>query len=177
MFVHLLLVFYLTTESVTNGYVRAWWSTAIALLSTKLLQDYIDSFKEKPCFNQPHIIWETKKDAQMLIEHSCPKGRLFSNIKIKYVSILGSWTDICVQFSVSLAERQVWNIVTCVSVTVMYFSDASQVKQTGVNSLPEIKHHDLGLVSSNWATSLYFWYVCVWVCVHENVCNCICLCI
>lgn len=34
------LLFYLSTESVTNGCVRAWWSTAIALLGTKLLQDY-----------------------------------------------------------------------------------------------------------------------------------------
>lgn len=68
--VHLPLVFYLTTESVTNGYVRAWWSTAIALLGTKLLQNYIDSSREKSCLNQPHIIWVTKKDVQLLIERA-----------------------------------------------------------------------------------------------------------
>lgn len=67
VYVHLALVFYLTTESVTNGCVSAWWSTAIALLGTKLLQDYIDSSK-KSCFNKAHIIWETKKDVQLLIE-------------------------------------------------------------------------------------------------------------
>lgn len=67
VYVHLPLVSSLTTESVTNGCVRAWWSTAIALLGTKLLQDYIDSSK-KSCFNQPHIIWEMKKDVQLLIE-------------------------------------------------------------------------------------------------------------
>lgn len=42
-----------------------------------------------------------------------------------------------------------------VTVTVIYFSDASQVKQTGVNSQLEIKHRDLGQVSSIWGTSLF----------------------
>lgn len=44
---------------------------------------------------------------------------------------------------------------TYVTVTVIYFSDASQVKQTGVNSQLEIKHRDLGQVSSIWGTSLF----------------------
>lgn len=60
---------------------------------------------------------------------------------------------------------------TCVSVTVIYFSDASQVKQTGVNRQQEIKHHDLGHVSSDWATSLFFWSVCC-----RNVYNSVCVC-
>lgn len=60
------------------------------------------------------------------------------------------------------------------SVSLYYiFSDASQVKQTGVNSLLEIKHRDLGQVSSNWATSLFFWSGCV----HENICTCVNLCV
>lgn len=81
------LLSYLTTESVTNGCVRAWWSTAIALLGTKLLQDYIDSPKEKSCFNQAHIIEETKKDVQLLMEGvSRPQGRFF--FLLQYVSIL-----------------------------------------------------------------------------------------
>lgn len=54
---------------------------------------------------------------------------------------------------------------TYVSVTVIYFSDASEVKQTGVNSQLEIKHCDLGQVSSNWATSLFFG---VFVCQKER---------
>lgn len=42
------LSFSIWAQSVTNGCVRAWWSTAIALLGTKLLQDYIDSPKKTP---------------------------------------------------------------------------------------------------------------------------------
>lgn len=58
------------------------------------------------------------------------------------------------------------------------FSDASEVKQTGINSLLEIKHRDLGQVLSNWATTLFFWcthkesiHLCMQICVCVQVCN------
>ena len=87
-----LLLFYLTTESVTNGCVRAWWSTAIALLGTKLLQDYIDSPKEKSCFNQPHIIWETKKDVQLFMERvALSSSRKTLIFFFFYYSMLALW--------------------------------------------------------------------------------------
>lgn len=53
------LSFSIWAQSVTNGCVRAWWSTAIALLGTKLLQDYIDSPKKTPV--SINHTWSVKK--------------------------------------------------------------------------------------------------------------------
>lgn len=59
---------------------------------------------------------------------------------------------------------QVWNAAEMCHCHCDIFSDASQVKQTEVNSLLEIKRCDLGQVFSKWATLLFFIYFYIFWC-------------
>lgn len=68
--VHPPLLCYLSIESLTNGYVRAWWSTAIPLLGAKLLQNNgIWKAQRKILFQSTtHNLGDAEKDVQQLTE-------------------------------------------------------------------------------------------------------------
>lgn len=71
---------------------------------------------------------------------------------------------------------QVWNAAEMCHCHCNIFSDASQVKQTEVNSLLEIKRCDLGQVFSKWVTLPFLYTVYIFfVCVHEKLQQCVCL--